>query len=79
MEIVGATLQGKRYMEEKILQRKDDPLKWWKGHDKHYTLLSTLALKYLSIPGTYLYQVLLFHRSVFFQRQGNWFLPKGIE
>ena len=52
MEVVGATLQGKHYMEEKILQRKDDPLKWWKEHDKHYTLLSILALKYLSIPGT---------------------------
>ena len=52
MEVVGATLQGKHYMEEKILQRKDDPLKWWKEHDKHYTLLNVLALKYLSIPGT---------------------------
>ena len=49
--MVGATLQGKHYIEENILQRKDDPLKWWKDHDKHHTLLSTLALKYLSIPG----------------------------
>ena len=52
MEVVATTLQGKHYMEEKILQRQDDPLKWWKEHDKHYTLLRILALKYLSILGT---------------------------
>lgn len=51
-EVVGATIQGKHYMEENILQRKDDPLKWWKDHENHYTLLSVLALKYLSMPGT---------------------------
>ena len=32
-EVVGATLQGKHYMEENILQRQDKPLKWWKEHN----------------------------------------------
>jgi len=47
-----AALQRRHYVEETILPRYDDPLKWWEGQEKHYTLLSILALKYLSIPGT---------------------------
>ena len=48
-----ATLQGRHYVEETILPRRDDPLRWWRDQEKHYTLLSIVALKYLSIPGNF--------------------------
>ena len=51
-EVVDATIQGKHCLEENIYQRRADPLNWWKDHEKHYTLLSVLALKYLSMRGT---------------------------
>ena len=51
-EAVDATLQGRHYVEETILPRRDDPMRWWRDQEKHYTLLSILALKYLSISGT---------------------------
>ena len=60
---VDATLQGRHYVEETILPRHDDPLRWWKDQEKHYTLLSVLAKKYLSIPGTSVPSECLFSKA----------------
>ena len=62
-EVVDATLPGKHYVEENVLERHQNPLKWWEEHDKHYTLLSVLAQKYLSIPGTSVLSECLFPRQ----------------
>ena len=48
---------------ENILERHQNPLKWWEDHDKHYTLLSVLAQKYLSIPGTSMPSERLFSKA----------------
>ena len=47
-----ATLEARKFFEEQIVPRKDDPLLWWRAHMGHYSLLSQLARKYLCIPGT---------------------------
>ena len=38
-----------RYMKEKTIGTKDDPLEWWKTKKHQYPLMSHLALKYLCI------------------------------
>ena len=38
-----------RYVKEKTIGTKDDPLEWWKTKKHQYPLMSHLALKYLCI------------------------------
>ena len=47
-----ATVEVQTYFGEDVLPRLEDPLNWWRIHEKRFNLLSQLAKKYLSIPGT---------------------------
>ncbi|XP_030235893.1 zinc finger BED domain-containing protein 1-like [Gadus morhua] len=41
-----------RYQEASPLPLEENPLNWWKAHEKMYPFLAKLAKRYLSIPGT---------------------------
>ena len=47
-----ATVEVQTYFGEEVLPRLEDPLTWWKIHEKRFNLLSQLAKKYLCVPGT---------------------------
>ncbi|XP_028414611.1 zinc finger BED domain-containing protein 4-like [Dendronephthya gigantea] len=47
-----ATVEVRTYFGEDVLPRLEDPLSWWKINEKRFSLLSQLAKKYLSVPGT---------------------------
>ena len=40
------------YLSLERLRRKEDPLAWWRDHEKHLPKLARLAKKYLAIPAT---------------------------
>ena len=46
------TIQMQQYLCVNNLERKQDPLEWWKWNCHLYPHVSKLAKKYLSIPGT---------------------------
>ena len=46
------TIQMQQYLRVSNLERKQDPLEWWKRNCHVYPHISKLAKKYLSIPGT---------------------------
>jgi hypothetical protein len=41
-----------RYFEERNINRKDNPLQWWKENGMRFPKLQVLARKYLAIPGS---------------------------
>ena len=47
-----STIELRRYFEESVLERKSDPLIWWKEHEQRFPLLQVLEKKYLCIPGS---------------------------
>lgn len=47
-----AYIEMRRYMEEKVIPRSEDPLLWWKRNENTFSLLSKLAKKYLGIVAT---------------------------
>ena len=42
----------KRYQEVTPLSLTEEPLSWWKSHERVYPFLAKLAKRYLCIPGT---------------------------
>ena len=46
-----ATLEARKYFEEPVLARLQDPSLWWKENKRYYELIAKIA-KYLCIPGT---------------------------
>ena len=40
------------YIGLERINRKEDPLEWWRKHEAHLPRLSKLAKKYLAIPAT---------------------------
>ena len=51
------------YLKEPRLDAEEDPLKWWKGHEEIYPILSKVAKKYLSVPATSTASERLFSKS----------------
>ena len=47
-----ACLEVKRYFEIKNIERKNDPLSWWKENGTQFPHLMQVASKYLAIPGS---------------------------
>ncbi|RMX57763.1 hypothetical protein pdam_00023626 [Pocillopora damicornis] len=47
-----ATLEARKYFEEPVLARLQDPSLWWKENERYYELIAKIAKKYLCIPGT---------------------------
>ena len=47
-----ATIEVRRYLEEANIERKEDPLKWWKENQDDFPRLQKIAQKYLCIPGS---------------------------
>lgn len=47
-----AIIEVQRYLEDPILKRNKDPLKWWSEHSYNYPYLKTLAKKTLCCLGT---------------------------
>ena len=47
-----ATLEARKYFEEPVLARLQDPSLWWKENKRYYELIAKIAKKYLCIPGT---------------------------
>ena len=45
-------LEVKRYFEARIINRKDDPLLWWKKNGPQFPHVMEIARKYLAIPGS---------------------------
>ena len=45
-------VEFKRYFEERVADRKEDLLVWWKENGARFPHLSVLARKYLAIPGS---------------------------
>ena len=51
-ESTDAFIEVKRYFEEQNIERKSDPLQWWKENGARFPHLMMLAKKYLAIPGS---------------------------
>ncbi|XP_076028560.1 zinc finger BED domain-containing protein 4-like [Oratosquilla oratoria] len=49
---VGPNVDMRRYLEEGIIARHEDPLRWWKNHSQSFPLLQEKAKHYLCIPAT---------------------------
>ena len=49
---VNATTEMQQYMKVANINRKQDPLTWWKEHSASYPSLKHVARKYLSLPAT---------------------------
>ncbi|XP_076040518.1 protein polybromo isoform X4 [Oratosquilla oratoria] len=49
---VGPNLDMRRYLEEGIIARHEDPLRWWKNHSQAFPLLQDKAKYYFCIPAT---------------------------
>ena len=49
---VDAKAEMKQYVQMQNINRKEDPISWWKRHSSTFPILSKAAKKYLSIPGT---------------------------
>ena len=47
-----AFIEVKRYFEERNIDRKEDPLQWWKENGARFPHLMIMAKKYLAIPGS---------------------------
>ncbi|KAK3887901.1 hypothetical protein Pcinc_008051 [Petrolisthes cinctipes] len=48
----GPHIEMRRYLEEPLLPREGDPLKWWKMHSALFPKLQGLVIMLLSIPAT---------------------------
>ena len=46
------TIEMQQYLRINNLERKQDPLEWWKRNCHLYPHISRLAKKYHSLPGT---------------------------
>ena len=44
--------ESRRYFEEHVISREEDPLTWWCANNKHYPGLAKLAKRYLCITAT---------------------------
>ncbi|XP_036390538.1 zinc finger BED domain-containing protein 4-like [Megalops cyprinoides] len=44
-----ALIEMRRYLEERVILRDQDPLHWWKEHEQTFPSLSRFAVKYLGI------------------------------
>lgn len=42
----------RQYFQDKLINRMENPLEWWKSNEKRFEKLSWLAKKYLSIPAS---------------------------
>ncbi|XP_076048272.1 E3 SUMO-protein ligase ZBED1-like [Oratosquilla oratoria] len=49
---VGPNVDMRKYLEEGIIARHEDPLRWWKNHSQFFPLLQDKAKHYLCIPAT---------------------------
>uniref|UniRef100_A0A674MNF8 BED-type domain-containing protein n=1 Tax=Takifugu rubripes TaxID=31033 RepID=A0A674MNF8_TAKRU len=47
-----AHIEIRRYMEEKVIPRSEDPLNWWKKNESTFPLLNKVAKKYLGTVAT---------------------------
>ncbi len=45
-------IEMRRYAEEKVVPRNQDPLVWWRNHEQTFPTLSKLAKKYLGITAS---------------------------
>lgn len=42
----------KLYLDQKLIDRKENPLEWWKEHSEVFPTLYPLAMKHLSVLAT---------------------------
>ena len=52
--------EAEQYMVEPIIQKKEDPLLYWKMKKEKFSSLSKLARKHLSTPASRVYSVRVF-------------------
>lgn len=45
-------IEMRRYAEEKVVPRNQDPLVWWRNHEQTFPTLSKLAKKHLGITAS---------------------------
>ncbi|XP_055842657.1 E3 SUMO-protein ligase ZBED1-like [Episyrphus balteatus] len=61
--IAASVVSIRQYMDEKNINRKENPLLWWKNRKILYPELSDLALKYLCIPASSVPSERIFSKS----------------
>ena len=60
---VDATIEKQQYLQQKNLERHEDPLHWWAQNHFHLPQLQEIARKYLCIPGTSVSSERLFSKA----------------
>ena len=77
---IEATIEVRRYFEEGNIERKKDPLQWWKQHHKRFPRLQVLAHRYLCIPGSSVPSERLFSKAgILVSERRNRLKPKNVD
>ena len=75
-----AFIEVRRYFEEINIDRKEDPLTWWKVNQSRFPKLQMIAKKYLCIPGSSVPSERLFSKAgELVSEKRNRIKPKNID
>ena len=67
-------------IEQANIERKEDPLKWWKENQYHFPRLQKIAQKYLCIPGSSVPSERLFSKAgILVSERRNRIKPKNVD
>ncbi|RXM27657.1 E3 ubiquitin-protein ligase TRIM56 [Acipenser ruthenus] len=58
-----ALIEMRRYLEEKLIPRDQDPLHWWQEHEQTFPSLSRLAAKYLGFIASSVPSEIIFSKA----------------
>ena len=75
-----ALIELRHYFEEPNIDRKNNPLEWWKINEKKFPRLHQIAKKYLCIPGSSVPSERLFSKAgQLVSERRNRLKPKNID
>lgn len=78
--MVDCDMELKMYCNDPVLNRKEDPLLWWKNNEAKFPNLAKIAKKYLGIPATSVPSERLFSKAgELVSKKRNRLKPKNVD